>query len=176
MAKFTRRRLLCGAAPLVAAPVLGKLAFDGDAAAAHRTLQGHMHGHTELGHAAMIGGQAPAVGGPNDLDELLYPPPALPYQPGRVREYSMRALDREIEVAPGVFYQGWTYNGTIPGPVIRATEGDILRVRFVNAGSHPHSIHFHGIHPANMDGVFEVVPSGGTFVYEFPAKPAMMHL
>src|SRR6188472_4307544 len=161
MAKFTRRSLLCGAAPLVAVPVLGKLAFDGDAEAAQRTLQGHIHGHTEMGHAAMIGGQAPAVGGPNDLDELLYPP-------RRVREYSMRALDREIEVAPGVFYAGWTYNGTIPGPVIRATEGDILRVRFVNAGSHPHSIHFHGIHPANMDGVFEVVPSGETFIYEFP--------
>ena len=176
MAKFTRRRLLAGAAPLVAVPVLGKLALDGDAEAAQRTLQGHVHGHAEMGHAAMIGGHAPAVGGPTDLDQLLYPPPALPYKPGRVREYSMRALDREVEVAPGVFYPGWTYNGTIPGPVIRATEDDILRVRFVNAGSHPHSIHFHGIHPANMDGVFEVVKSGDEFIYEFPAKPAGMHL
>jgi FtsP/CotA-like multicopper oxidase with cupredoxin domain len=52
--------------------------------------------------------------------------------------------------------------------VIRATGDDILRVNFVNAGSHPHSIHFHGIHPANMDGVFEVVRRGGEFVYEFP--------
>jgi len=157
-------------------PVLGKLALDGDAEAAQRTLQGHVHGHAEMGHAAMIGGQAPAVGGPTDLDALLYPPPALPYKPGRVREYSMRALDREVEIAPGVFYPAWTYNGTIPGPVIRATEDDILRVRFVNAGSHPHSIHFHGIHPANMDGVFEVVKSGDEFIYEFPAKPAGMHL
>ena len=61
MAKFTRRRLLAGAAPLVAVPVLGKLALDGDAEAAQRTLQGHVHGHAEMGHAAMIGGQAPAV-------------------------------------------------------------------------------------------------------------------
>jgi manganese oxidase len=60
--------------------------------------------------------------------------------------------------------------------VIRATEDDLLRVRFVNAGSHPHSIHFHGIHPANMDGVFQVVPSGEEFVYKFPAKPAGLHL
>ena len=88
----------------------------------------------------------------------------------------MRALDREIEIAPGVFFPAWTYNGTVPGPVIRATEDDILRVHFVNAGSHPHSIHFHGIHPANMDGVFEVVRSGEEFVYEFPAKPAGLHL
>ena len=88
----------------------------------------------------------------------------------------MRALDREIEIAPGVFFPAWTYNGTVPGPVIRATEGDILRVRFVNAGSHPHSIHFHGIHPSDMDGVFEVVKSGEEFIYEFPARPAGMHL
>ena len=61
MAKFTRRRLLAGAAPLVAAPVLGKLAFDGDAEAAQRTLQGHIHGHVDLGHAAMVGGDAPTM-------------------------------------------------------------------------------------------------------------------
>ena len=157
-------------------PVLGKLAFDGDAEAAQRTLQGHVHGHAEMGHAAMIGGHAPAVGGPTDLDQLLYPPPALPYKPGRVREYSMRALDREVEVAPGVFYPGWTYNGTIPGPVIRATEDDILEVAFTNAGSHPHTIHFHGIHPSGMDGVFAVVDPGDSFTYRFPARPYGMQL
>jgi manganese oxidase len=176
VAKFTRGRLLAGAAPLVAAPVLAKLALDGDADAAPRTLQGHIHNHSDLGHAAMIGGEAPAVGGPRDLDALLYPPPALPHEPGRVREYTMRARDKEIEIAPGVFFPAWTYNGTVPGPIIRATEDDLLRVHFVNAGSHPHSIHFHGIHPANMDGVFEVVNSGDEFTYEFPAKPAGLHL
>ena len=117
----------------------------------------------------MIGEHAPAVGGPNDLDALLYPPPALPHEPGRVREYTLRAIDKDVEIAPGVFFPAWTYNGTIPGPVIRATEDDILRVRFVNQGSHPHTIHFHGIHPTNMDGVFEIVQPGGELTYEFPA-------
>src|SRR5918995_3160220 len=98
MAKFTRRRLLAGAPPIVAAPVLGKLAFDGDAEAAQRTLQGHLHGHPDLGHAAMVGGDAPAVGGPRDLHELLYPPEVLPHEPGRLREYTLRAIDREIEI------------------------------------------------------------------------------
>ena len=64
-------------------------------------------------------------------------------------------------MAKGVFYAAWTYNGTVPGPVIRATEDDILEVAFLNAGSHPHTIHFHGIHPSNMDGVFEIVQPGG---------------
>ena len=54
-----------------------------------------------------------------------------------MREYTLDATDEEIEVAPGVFFPAWTYNGTVPGPVIRATEGDLLRVRFVNAGVAP---------------------------------------
>jgi FtsP/CotA-like multicopper oxidase with cupredoxin domain len=124
----------------------------------------------------MIGAEVPAPGGPHDLDALTFPPPGLPHEPGRVREYLMVAQDREIEVAKGVRFNAWTYNGSVPGPIIRATEDDFLRVRFVNAGSHPHTIHFHGIHPARMDGVFEIVDPGEEFTYEFPAKPYGMHL
>ena len=175
--KITRGRLLAAAAPLAAAPLVGKLVLGGDAAASgHRMLSSHEHADMAMGHAAMIGPGVPAVGGPRDLDALLHPPPALPHQPGRVREYTLTAIDTDIEVAPGVFFPAWTYNGTVPGPVIRATEGDILRVRFVNGGSHPHTIHFHGIHPATMDGVFEIVDSGAEFTYEFEARPAGMHL
>jgi FtsP/CotA-like multicopper oxidase with cupredoxin domain len=93
-----------------------------------------------------------------------------------LREYELVAEDREIEVAPGVFYPAWTYNGQVPGPTIRCTEGDRLRVRFTNKGSHSHSIHFHGIHPSNMDGAFEPVHPGRSFVYEFDAEPFGLHL
>jgi FtsP/CotA-like multicopper oxidase with cupredoxin domain len=88
-----------------------------------------------------------------------------------LREYDIVASDREIEVTPGVFFPAWTYNGQVPGPTLRCTEGDRLRVNFANAGSHPHTIHFHGIHAANMDGVFEVVDPGRSFQYEFDAEP-----
>jgi FtsP/CotA-like multicopper oxidase with cupredoxin domain len=181
--RLTRGKLLAAAAPLAAAPFVGKLALDAQAQAGTHNHSGHAqmrtpasHVHGATGHAAMVGEEAPAVGGPNDLDALLYPPPALPYKPGRVREYTLTATDVDLEVAPGVFFGGWTYNGTAPGPVIRATEGDILRVRFVNAGQHPHTIHFHGIHPTNMDGVFEIVETGGEFTYEFEARPAAFHV
>ncbi len=93
-----------------------------------------------------------------------------------VREYDMQAIDREIEVAPGVFFPAWTVNGQVPGPTIRATSGDIVRINFRNLGTHAHTIHFHGIHPANMDGVFEVVGPGESFVYEFEAQPFGVHL
>jgi len=40
-----------------------------------------------------------------------------------VREYEMVAEDAEIEVAPGVFYPAWTFNGQVPGPTLRANDG-----------------------------------------------------
>jgi FtsP/CotA-like multicopper oxidase with cupredoxin domain len=95
-----------------------------------------------------------------------------------LREYRIVAADREIEIAPGIFFPAWTFNGQVPGPTIRATEGDRVKVTFVNQGSHPHSIHFHGWHPPEMDGALpehQVLP-GGTFVYEFDADPFGLHL
>jgi len=95
-----------------------------------------------------------------------------------LREYRIVAADREIEIAPGIFFPAWTFNGQVPGPTIRATEGDRVRVTFVNEGSHPHTIHFHGWHPPEMDGALpehQVMP-GGTFVYEFDAEPFGVHL
>jgi manganese oxidase len=173
--RLSRRQLVVGAAPIVAAAPLSKLAWPSDAGA-ERLASHQGHEHASMGHAAMIGAQVPASGGPNDLDALTYPPAALPHRPGRVQEYRLTAVDREIEVAKGVTFPAWTYNGTVPGPVIRATEDDILRVRFFNGGEHPHTIHFHGIHPSNMDGVFEIVEKGESFTYEFPARPYGMHL
>lgn len=93
-----------------------------------------------------------------------------------LREYELFAADRDIEVAPGVRFPAWTYNGTVPGPTLRATEGDLVRVHFTNGSAHPHTIHFHGFHRAEMDGVFEIVDSGGQFTYEFRAEPFGLHL
>jgi manganese oxidase len=89
-----------------------------------------------------------------------------------VRDYTLVASDKETkEVSPGIFYNVWTFNGTVPGPTLRATEGDLVRVLFINNGSKGHSIHFHGIHRAEMDGVFDMVAPGGKFVYQFYAQP-----
>jgi FtsP/CotA-like multicopper oxidase with cupredoxin domain len=92
-----------------------------------------------------------------------------------VRDYEIVAVDTEIEVAPGVWFAAWAYNGQVPGPTLRCTEGDLLRVHFSNAGSHPHTIHFHGMHPPAMDGVTPVVASGEHFTYEFEATPFGIH-
>ena len=95
-----------------------------------------------------------------------------------VREYEFRAINKEIEVAPGVMFPAWTYNGRVPGPTIRATEGDRIRIRFLNTTEHKHTIHFHGFHSARVDGVPGAgeVDGGGEFVYDFIAEPFGTHL
>lgn len=95
----------------------------------------------------------------------------------RLRTFEVEAVDKEIEIAPGVFFPAWTYNGRVPGPALRAMEGDRLKIVFRNFGSHPHSIHFHGIHSARMDGIpgAGVIGPGEEFVYEFNAEPFGCH-
>ena len=95
-----------------------------------------------------------------------------------LREYEIFAVDRQIEIAPGLFFPAWTFNGQVPGPTLRATEGDRVKVTFRNLGSHPHTIHFHGWHTPAMDGSLpgQEVQPGGTFVYEFDADPFGLHL
>jgi FtsP/CotA-like multicopper oxidase with cupredoxin domain len=103
---------------------------------------------------------------------------------GRVlREWEIDAVDKAIEVAPGVHYPAWTYNGRVPGPSLRCREGERLRIHFGNGSSHPHTIHFHGIHPALMDGMPGVgesrggglIQPGKSFTYEFDAAPFGIH-
>ena len=73
-----------------------------------------------------------------------------------LREYTLVAQNKTIEVVPGVEFAAWTYNGRVPGPTIRVTEGDRVRITHLNASDHPHSLHFHGVHPGGMDGVFDM--------------------
>ena len=182
--RLTRGKLLAAAAPLAAVPLVGQAR-----ARRERRAAGHDHSGAQpradaashldgsMGHAAMIGDEAPAVGGPNDLDALLYPPPALPYEPGRVREYTLIATRRGDRGRPGRLLPRLDVQRHRPRPGDPRDRGrPPPRATSSNAGSHPHTIHFHGIHPTNMDGVFEIVEPGGRFTYEFPARPAGMQL
>ena len=97
-----------------------------------------------------------------------------------LRTYSVVAVDKLVEIVPGIRFPAWAYNGRIPGPTIRCTEGDRIRVEFFNGSSHPHTMHFHGIHPAEMDGVPGTGPgliqSGQKFTLDFDAYPFGLHL
>jgi len=178
MAELSRREFvtlgLPGAATLVGAAALAARGAEPPASPAQGA---HRHEeHTGMPGAGEIRGLHPPGSG-KQVDPSLFVThfdwgAASRLPDGRtLREWSLTALDRDIVVAPGVTFPGWTYNGSIPSPTLRCRVGDVVRVRFFNEGGHAHTIHFHGIHPANMDGVFEVVPPGGRFTYEFEADP-----
>ena len=97
-----------------------------------------------------------------------------------LHECTVHAANKDIEIVPGIHFPAWTYNGRIPGPTFRVREGDRVRITFINGSTHPHSIHFHGIHPAAMDGVFNaasgLIDPGEKFLYEFDAAPYGLHL
>jgi FtsP/CotA-like multicopper oxidase with cupredoxin domain len=85
------------------------------------------------------------------------------------------------EVRPDEFKDVYAYNGTLPGPEIRVTEGD--KVRFIVSNKLPEStaVHWHGlVTPNAMDGVPYItqkpIKPGETFTYEFVAKPAGTHM
>jgi FtsP/CotA-like multicopper oxidase with cupredoxin domain len=189
--RLTRRRLL-SAVPAVG---LGATALHaaiphshGSAAAAEHDMQpgagaGHA-GHAGAGHAGFRGGEVDHKANGFDPHLLLrdFDEGTTERLPdGRtLRTWTIAAAEHEIEVAPGVTFAAWSYNGRIPGPTLRATEGDRLRITFVNGGRHPHTMHFHGIHPSAADGVGglgsgEIAP-GARAVYEFDAAPFGLHL
>jgi len=160
---LSRRNFLCRI-PLVAGALPAAQAL---AAEPHA---GHMGAAAHLGTVGMVD---PASNGFDpqailrDFDEGVVR--------GGVREWELVADEKEIEVAPGVKYAAWAYNGRVPGPTLRAREGERLRIRFVNAADHPHTIH-----TARMDGVPDVgagnIEPGGDTTYEFTAEPFGLHL
>ena len=98
------------------------------------------------------------------------------YEEGRrVREFHVEANSTTINLNAAIKYVSWNLNGRVPGPTLRATEGDRLRIVFHNADGHSHSLHFHGVHPAEMDGI-QPVRHGKTVTYEFDATPYGVHL
>jgi len=90
----------------------------------------------------------------------------------KTHEYTLVAEETTLEIAPNVRVDAWTYNGTIPGPTLTATEGDRVIVHFINKTPLPHTVHFHGDHPSTQDGVFEQVMPNATYTYDIIATPA----
>jgi FtsP/CotA-like multicopper oxidase with cupredoxin domain len=181
---FTRRRALAAAASLVGAGAAAKIS----------NAAPPIHQHDPLGpgssHAGFARGRTavdPKVNGfdPSVIVRDFDFGTTRRLGGGRtLREWKLVAYDKEIEIVPGVKYAAWSFNGRIPGPTLRAREGDQLRIHFVNAGSHPHTIHFHGIHRDVMDGAPGIgeeiggglIDVGEEFTYEFDAHPFGLHL
>jgi manganese oxidase len=85
-----------------------------------------------------------------------------------VREFRLKAGTATVQLNKSTSFIVWNFNGQVPAPTLRATQGDRIRVVFSNQGGHYHTIHFHGTHPAAMDGI-KPVRNNTVFIYEFDA-------
>ncbi|MBU6335369.1 MAG: multicopper oxidase domain-containing protein [Chloroflexi bacterium] len=148
-------------------------------------------GHYEAGMTGIItvAGHRPADAatddhsGPAPSLGVIADPAAPPYTlvdataparlTGTVHEITLETIERPMTVATGFVQQVWTFNGTVPGPVIRVRVGDTLRIRLVNPSSSvlPHSIDFHASMVAWNDEMTSITP-GAEKVYEWRANYA----
>ena len=86
-------------------------------------------------------------------------------QTQKTKEFTLIAEETTLNISPSKKINAWTYNGTIPGPTIRVTEGDKVVLHFINNLKLSHTVHFHGGHNGTVDGFFEIVPPNHTFTY-----------
>lgn len=91
-----------------------------------------------------------------------------------VREFSLEVRSVILPLGAGVVIKAWTYNGRVPGPTLRARQGERLRLTVHNADSTAHSVHLHGVHPPEMDGI-EPVLRGRSTVLEFDLPHAGLY-
>ena len=97
-------------------------------------------------------------------DARLSPASAAP-----VKEFRIPIRDATVEIAKGVTYKSWTFGGTVPGPVIRVREGDLVKIKLVNEASMPHSIDFHAAR-IPMNKAFRTILPKDSLSFEFTPR------
>jgi len=123
------------------------------------------------------------VGAPAPTDPSVLPP--LP--DGDTVKVNLILIDKTIAIAPGIKYQTWTFNGTVPGPVLHAKVGQTIDVTLTNKSGMGHSIDFHSA-LAPPDVAYQTIAPGksihyswvakypGVFLYHCGTPPVLMHI
>ena len=100
---------------------------------------------------------------------------------GDVKVFELTCEKTMWEVEPGRKLEAWTYNGQLPGPEIRVTEGDKVKILVTNNLDESTAVHWHGLYvPNNQDGVPFItqppITPGSTYTYEFTIRNAGSHM
>ena len=150
-----------------------------------------------LGAAGLLGyeiGTEADLAGLERVKQTLVAPPFVPEHDQvasgkpRIVEVEMVIEEKEIEVEPGVFLWAFTYNGSVPGPLIVVHEGDYVELTLINPKTNqlPHNIDFHASTGALGGGELTQVAPGqqvvlrwkatkvGTFIYHCAPGGAMI--
>jgi nitrite reductase (NO-forming) len=180
------------ATPMIDAGGTANLSLEGLSAGTY-TLYCEVPGHEQLGMVATLKVSGPAsrsasavtpspssatkAGAKLDPNAMPGPtwrafdPTLEPADGATVRNITFHATEKVLEVAPGVTQEMWTFNGQVPGPVLRGHVGDVFNVTFVNDGTMGHSIDFHASQVAPNVAMRTLQP-GQSLVYQFKADYA----
>lgn len=121
------------------------------------------------------GGPGPATGGGTKVSVADLRGPDAPAPGGTVRRHTLTAKTATVRLGSGGDVDAWTYDGTLPGPAITATQGDLIEVTLRNVDIEDGvTVHWHGYDvPCGEDGApgatQHAVAPGGEFVYRFRA-------
>lgn len=113
----------------------------------------------------------------NWADDLALPIPEDLNPDPDILEVRIEARVQDLEILPGTLTPVWTYNGGLPGPLLRLKVGDRLIVHFTNQLPEATSIHWHGMRLSNaMDGVpgytQAAIEPGQSFTYDYVVQDA----
>ena len=122
-----------------------------------------------------------------DVPFKPYPAELAPASADKVKQITLEVKDVNLEVAPGVVMSAWTFNGTVPGPVIHLRQGDTVNFTLVNHGSTAHSIDFHAaqtpwdmnyqsIQPGQSLSFTWTAQLPGVFLYHCGTPPVLHHI
>jgi len=94
-----------------------------------------------------------------------------------VKVFELEAGVARWNILPEVKVEAYAFNGQVPGPRIRVTEGDRIRIKVTNRLPETTTVHWHGlILPNPMDGPAQItqppIPPGGSYIYEFTTEQA----
>lgn len=196
--RIARRVLLAnfGIATAGALTVAG-LGLAGRGAAAYQATPSSSHGHTAAAATSSPTGTLKPVATVAPIDHDAVHKAATVAFPAKTQGQGLQELESRLvdgvrefdlvcskvrwEVTPGKFFDAQAYNGQVPGPIMRMTEGERVRVRVKNQLDESTAVHWHGQRvPNSMDGVPFItqppIKPGETFTYEFTAGPFGSHM
>ena len=177
MTTVSRRRLMeaFGAIGLVGAAGVATQSFgDADKVIAASPGASHDHDGTSVASTSAQSDELTAdeMDAMHEAGVASFPAPTAgkgggllePEMDGDVKVYNLTCSVIDWEYLPGKTVDAWAYNGVVPGPQIRVTEGDTVRIHVKNELPESTAVHWHGLRvPNNMDGV--------PFITQPPIKP-----
>ncbi|HSU16574.1 multicopper oxidase domain-containing protein [Longimicrobium sp.] len=150
----------------------------------------HPGGPVNNDDAAGAGTQPPSQGQPAlkpDAAYRRYDPTLPPVAPGAVVNLQMTVRELNLHIARDVVVPAWTFNGTVPGPVVHVRQGQTVNFTLTNQGKLPHSMDFHAAQVNPKEAFRSIVPGqqvqfsftpkyAGAFMYHCGTQPVLLHI